>query len=363
MNLRGIFRTLSLSAAAALLLTVVSASSLFAAEGDLLDVRAAADQPVKLIFDTDIGGDIDDAFALGMIHALADRGKCELLGVTTTNTNPVAGEYVAALNALYGRPEIPVGVGLGYGCDTYLSKTLAQKTASGEAEFPVPANYEKQDAVAVLRKILAAAEDNSVVIAQVGTSSNLAALLDTPADDVSPMTGLELAARKVRLVSVMGGAFTVDPTAADYAPHREWNIICDIPAAQKFAKEWPGEIVFSGFELGDRVRMVPASLKNDLTGRAKFLHDSFGHWANEAAPNEGFNHERPTWDLTAVLFVVRPEAGRDYFTLSEPGDVAFTDEGVTVFTSNPDAKRRCYLQDDAARIRVREAFVNLCSEP
>ena len=57
------------------------------ADGDLLDVRDSQDEPVKLIFDTDIGGDIDDAFALALIHRFADRGQCELLGVTLTTAN------------------------------------------------------------------------------------------------------------------------------------------------------------------------------------------------------------------------------------------------------------------------------------
>jgi hypothetical protein len=47
------------------------AGPLAAAEG----VREA----VRLVFDTDLGNDVDDAMALCMIHALADRGECQLL--------------------------------------------------------------------------------------------------------------------------------------------------------------------------------------------------------------------------------------------------------------------------------------------
>ena len=354
--------TLSRAFAAALsLFLLVSAG--YGADGDLLDVRDSADQPVKLIFDTDIGGDIDDAFALAIIHVMADRGKCELLGVTTTNQNASTPGYVAAFNAWYGRPAIPVGAGKGRNTDRYLSAITSQRLADGTPEYPIPAGFEAGEAVRTLRGLLASAEDRSVVVVQVGWCSNLATLLDSPADDLSPMTGRELAERKVRLLSVMGGAFVVDETAANYSGHKEFNIVNNVPAAQKLAREWPTEMVFSGYELGDRLRMQPVSLKNDLTRRAKILHDSFGHWASQAAPKEGFDHRRPTWDLTSVLFVLRPEEGRDYFSLSEFGNVDFTDAGVTVFTPNPSGKSRCFLQTEAQRVRAGEAIVDLCSEP
>ncbi len=344
----------------------VAATTANAAEGDLLDVRDSADAPVKMIFDTDIGGDIDDAFALGLIHRLADRGAVELLGVTLTNANEPAGRFVAALNAKYGRPGVPVGVASKSTkvFDEYPSKTLAQKTADGAAEYPVPDGFKLEESVSLLRRLLAEAEDGSVVIVQVGYASNLAALLETPGDDVSPLTGRELAAKKVRLVSLMAGAFSFDDSTAAYRDHKEWNVICDIPAMQKFAADWPTPAVFSGYETGDRVRMSPVNLKNDYrrSPTSKILYDAFGHWTARNT-KEGYDHRRPTWDLTSVLFVARPESGRGYFALSEAGEVDVRDDGLTTFKPDPNGRRRVFILDEAARIRVEEAFVNLCSEP
>lgn len=65
--------------------------------------------PVKIIFDTDIGNDVDDALALGLLHSLQTRGACELLGVTITRCDELAGPYVNAINRFYGRPQLPVG--------------------------------------------------------------------------------------------------------------------------------------------------------------------------------------------------------------------------------------------------------------
>jgi len=57
----------------------------------------AAD-PIPIIFDTDIGNDVDDVLALGMIHALQSRGACDLLAVTVTKDHELAGPFVDAPN-------------------------------------------------------------------------------------------------------------------------------------------------------------------------------------------------------------------------------------------------------------------------
>ena len=43
-------------------------------------------EPIKLIFDTDMGNDVDDALALAMLHSLESRGESELLAITLTRT-------------------------------------------------------------------------------------------------------------------------------------------------------------------------------------------------------------------------------------------------------------------------------------
>src|SRR3981189_1142685 len=67
-------------------------------------------QPVPVIFDTDMGNDVDDALALAMLHAFESRGECRLLAVTVTKDNPWAAVYVDLVNTFYGRARIPVGM-------------------------------------------------------------------------------------------------------------------------------------------------------------------------------------------------------------------------------------------------------------
>ena len=53
---------------------------------------------VPVIFDTDMGNDIDDALALALLHALESRGECRIIAVTITKDNPWAAPYIDLVN-------------------------------------------------------------------------------------------------------------------------------------------------------------------------------------------------------------------------------------------------------------------------
>src|SRR3954469_7719012 len=76
----------------------------------VLAAVSALAQPVPVVFDTDMGNDVDDALALAMLHALESRGECRLIAVTITKDNPWAAVYVDLVNTFYGRARIPIGM-------------------------------------------------------------------------------------------------------------------------------------------------------------------------------------------------------------------------------------------------------------
>ncbi len=203
-------------------------------------------EPVPVIFDTDMGNDVDDAMALAMIHSLEKRGACKLLAVTVTKDHPKAAAYIDALNTFYGRPDTPIGV-VRDGATKDEGKYL--KVADNIEAYPhdLRSGADAPDALPLLRKTLAAQPDNSVSLIQVGFFTNLARLLDTPGDAHSPLTGRELIARKVKVLSIMAGAFQ---TIGNDNHYIEYNVVKDIPAAQKLAREWPVPVIWSGFEIG-----------------------------------------------------------------------------------------------------------------
>jgi inosine-uridine nucleoside N-ribohydrolase len=70
-----------------------------------------SDEKIPVLFDTDIGSDIDDAVALTY---LLNQPRCELLGVTTVTGKPeVRAQLASAVCHAFGRKEVPIYSGAG----------------------------------------------------------------------------------------------------------------------------------------------------------------------------------------------------------------------------------------------------------
>jgi len=327
-----------------------------------LTVSVYADEPsakaVPLIFDTDIGNDVDDVLALGMIHALESRGECKLLAVTITKDHPMAASFTDAVNTFYRCGDIPIGV-----CRSGITDKegkfngLATKKEGDQLRYrhDLVSGEQAPDAIPLLRKTLAEAEEGSVVFVQVGFSTNLANLLDSKPDEISPLTGIELVKRKSHSLSIMAGAFEQFLRNGKLVDHKEYNVLKDIPAAKKLAQQWPGPIVWSGFEIGLAIPYPHQSIERDY---AYVQHHPLADAYHLYNPPP---HDRPTWDLTSVLYAVRPEHG--YFDLSDTGTVAVADSSVTTFRPSDDGRHRYLKLTDEQKIRVTEALVQLSSQP
>src|SRR5215207_4557950 len=72
-------------------------------------------QPVPIIFDTDMDSDCDDAAALAMLHALADRGEVKILATTVSSKHTWSVPCTDAINTYFGRPDLPIGAPQGAG--------------------------------------------------------------------------------------------------------------------------------------------------------------------------------------------------------------------------------------------------------
>jgi len=288
----------------------------------------------RVIFDTDMGNDIDDALALAMLHALSDRGECELIGVTLTNANPSAVPYIRMINRFYGRGDLPVGAAikaLKDGADDGYMKA-ALSTAPAVPSSPA------EMAPALLRRLLSNAPEK-VIIVQTGFSTNLAALLDSP-------DGAALVKEKVALLVVMAGNFAGgDP---------EYNVRIDAASAKTVFEHWPTPIIFSGFEIGLNLLYPAASIEHDF---------SYAHPHPIAESYRAYMkmpYDRPAWDLTAALEAVRPHHG--YFNLSDPGTVHVDPDGSTHFA--PGQGDRRYLRlEPSKHAEIIEALTLLASQP
>ena len=318
--------------------------------------RAETKPPVKMIFDTDMGNDIDDAMALAMIHQLARRGAVELLAVTSTKDHPKSVAYIDALNTWYGFPDIPLGAvrdGAAKEEGKYNGQ-IDRKGADGKPFFPHDLDGTKApEAVSLIRKTLAAHPDGSVMLVQVGFFTNFARLLDSKADDVSPLDGPALIKAKVKELVIMAGAFQ---TIGFDTKHIEYNVKLDIPSAKRIAADWPSPVIWSGYEIGIAAAYPWKSIVEDYAyAEPHLIKDSYLAYVPKHP------HDRPTWDLTAALYAIHPDRG--YFDLSPKGHVHVDDEGRTDFREKGDGNDRYLLMNSVQTEKVREALVQLCSEP
>ena len=306
--------------------------------------------PVRLIFDTDMGNDVDDAVALAMIHALESRGEAKLLAVTVTKDNRWAAPFIDVMNTFYGRGNTPIGVVRNGKTpeDANMIRVPATRTHPDHS-FVYPHDLmDGKDAPAatnLLRGVLSKEKDGAVVIVQVGFSTNLARLLDSPADDASPLAGRELVKRKVQLLSLMGGAFPEGKP--------EYNIETDIPSAKKVFAEWPTRIVASGYEIGNQVVYPASSILKDYGYVADHpLAESYREYMK-------MPYDRPMWDPTATLFAVRASS----FSLSPRGTITVDDAGRTHFTANAKGQHQYLTATPEQAKAALAAIIELASRP
>lgn len=292
-----------------------------------------------IIFDTDIGGDCDDAGALAMTHRLCDLGEAELLAVTGCYESPYVAGCIDAINTYYNR-KVPVGVN--YGTDAYPDTYTSGICNEFPSDYPAEkynSGDRPEDAVRLIRRTLAAADAGSVTLVATGPLSTLARLVKSGADDVSPLSGAELIADKILRTVIMGGRFfgtwPMPIMLGDQPSLWEYNIRADVPAAKTVCDTWPGELVFSSFEIGLwTVTMREYTAKAPKDDPVRRAYEIF-----EAIP--GNNEKgRQSWDHTAMLYAIRPDAG--YYHLHPYGRINVTDEGVTEWHADASA-RHTYL--------------------
>lgn len=348
-------------------------------------VRSA---PINVIFDTDMWSDIDDALALAMLHALHDRHEANLVAVTVSTDNKWSAPYVDLVDTFYGHAWIPVGA-VRHGVDarafaakmpgvqvTNFTELLSnRRQADGSLVYPhrLLDGSKAPEAVRLLRRTLAAQPDGSVVVIQVGFSTNLARLLESPADAASALPGYQLIQKKVRLLSVMAGSFGETQFAGKAMPKGtpEFNLMMDVPSAQKVFSGWPTPIIVSGNEIGAQMLFPATSVEHDFTYVAHHpIVETYRSYSIEGTFTVGLEkhsfsvkwpHDHPTYDLTAVLYGVRPEG--DYFALSAPGKITVLPDGRSRFEESGQGNQRYLILKDEQKARVLEAMVLLASQP
>ncbi|MEZ0539000.1 nucleoside hydrolase [Fibrella arboris] len=260
---------------------------------------AQKSKPIPVIFDTDMGPDYDDVGAITMLHAYADAGRVTLLATIASSKYPRVVPVLSVLNTYFGRPALPIGVPKGWAV-TDADKQHWSDTLVARYPHSFKTNEAAPAAVTLYRQLLAARPDRSVTIITVGFLTNLANLLQSPADHYSPLTGQQLVTRKVKQLVSMAGKF---PAGHEYNVHR------DTTASRIVYTEWPTPMLLSGFEIGAAIKTGLPLVQNSAIKNSP-VKDVF----RISLPFSDEDHAgRMSWDQTAVLVAV--EGTEPYYTV------------------------------------------------
>ncbi len=274
-------------------------------------ILALAQSPIKVILDTDIDSDVDDVGAVAMLHTLADHQVIEILGMIVTSNDQHAPSCTDALNHFFGRPNIPIGVEKGIELKEFSKYT---EQISTEYKHDLGSYEEAEDATSLYRRLLSMQPDSSVLIISIGHLTNIRKLIESTPDQHSELTGMELIQRKVKLWSCMGGIFPEGKEANFYRPDPESTRIA--------VKNWPGEIVFAGWEIGSKIITGGEYMKKSISSdspvwRAYELYNDFAG--------------RPSWDQASILYAIFPES--DYWIIKKGGFVLVEEDGSNKWIS------------------------------
>jgi len=167
----------------------------------------------KVILDTDIGSDIDDAFCLAYLLA---HPACDLLGVTTVSGESQKRAELASALCRHAGKDIPIYAGVEQPLLIPQKQPHARQHAAISG-WPHGSGF-SSDAVGFLRQLIL---DNphEITLLAIGPLTNVAVLF--AADRRIPSLLKELV--------IMGGRFK---NAMPGLLPAEWNILCDPHAAQ-----------------------------------------------------------------------------------------------------------------------------------
>jgi len=276
----------------------------------LADVLAAERPAVKMIFDTDMGSDIDDVGALAELHCLAKNGEVEILGcIYSSGKSPYGGPMCDLINTYFGCSDIPIGANHFHDFGDP-NNNFAQRLASRTDIYHHDLDKAEDipDMLDVYKSLLRKEEDKSIVIVTVGHPIALYHLMRDP-------EGARLANSRVDKWIAMGPLWNFSGPDQQIEP-----LVEDLLARWKrpFYLSPAGQNVITGY------RLVPLLPKNDP------VRESYRDFIGRNCLVVG----RPSWDQIAVLFAVRPEL----FKVTAVGSTIRDREGTWGFrwASEPD---------------------------
>lgn len=296
----------------------------------------------KLIIDTDLGFDCDDAGALAIADILKNKSEIDVLAVTHSINRKKGAEAISIINDYYGNGDIPVGVAERYAInvdkfyDEFYVKFRYTDDFHGWSEEPTfykilngldTSKYDKvryPHAKNLIADVLRKAADGEVTVVCIGQANNVADILESEG---------KLYRRKVKRTVIMCGNFTeydYEYLLGDMYWKGEFNVLLDIPSMQKLFRNIDLPICVLDFNQGFDVLSGEslAAQTNNPVRTAYHIH------------GKGRTFNLPSWDPMTVMFA--SGCYDDMFELSDPGTVSVDDNGKSVFMPGKGNHRLIY---------------------
>ncbi len=297
----------------------------------------AQTRPVPVIFDTDIGDDIDDALALAL---LLQSPELDLKLVTTVTDDVYSRTRLVWKElSLFGRTDIPIATGA-----------------------PEPFLDPKHEGLAPQFQVLTAQDQPPAAARQRAAGKIVEMLLASPVKmtliPVGPLTNIALALReeprikdKIERIVLMGGAF--------YPARREYNIYRDRVAAEiVFTSGVP--ITAVGLDVTEKCKLEGADLariRDAKNPASQFLYQLIQLWQKGEPTHFPTLHDPLAVAAALRASLVETQLGKIDVEITSP---AFY--GATIFTPEARLAKTEKATSQAARnVNVR-AFLDLFVE-
>ena len=296
----------------------------------------------KIILDTDIGADCDDAVALAVLLQAEKRGLCELYGISAATTRKGASSAISAICNFYGvKKDVGVLKPPALECDELDNYDVKIMNKYGENEVD-------RGSVSFLREKLAKSEEKIVMVA-IGPLTGISRLLLSGADEYSPLSGEALFHSKVERLYCMGGCFDGSRDEEGYF-NREWNFVQDLDSVRVVLDKCGVPIYFIPKETGEKVftgNVLKNAENNPVADAIRF----FGERNLNTPVLKNFNRE--SWDPISCYLAVHRNS--ILFSLRK-GNVTMDKDGVTYFSVSKDGCH--YVVDLAADAKTVEDEIN-----
>lgn len=334
----------------------------------------------KIIIDGDLGADPCDFATISMAYNLHNNDEIEILALMMPIPDDIATQNLSILDALYNRKDKPIPIGVFKNKSDPLYQTMldgvnnvvhakpAAKVINKIHNDLVSTNIDSAwGGVSLYRKLLSEQEDGSVTLLFEGQLGLLLGLLQSEADEYSPLSGIDLINKKVDKIVSMIGTFPniLEWRKVAQLPHyvfgpfpniNIWIVLSMLPIPVDYpeynARNFgAASITYKAFGLLEKIsKDIPITLVDYEvgllipTGEAYIDLEKTDPVYLSFVNNNTFSKEygavfgkvprnNPAFDEAALLYAVR--GPMDYFDVVQ-GRVNFDIKGVSKWTASED---------------------------